>query len=504
MAVSRLHPYHSGELHFFLLDSPSPTTRTSTASSSQIRDFQPLPPPTASESQPPHQQQAEAEAEAQTQPPPPRNNTSPQRFNPPSRIARRSIFRARQTRRATASPNLWNPLNTSSNAFELPTRPRAPPPASLTLTAERARPRNLSETNPRSPLLASPQETRNTASPNSLLVEAPTTPTTALPSIGIPSSARVSPSDPKGKGKAPVYEPPLLGKTSRPQPRSDSPSLSGKSLPPLPMASDNPSQLSLPTVHQAPSLPAKDTPRHSGDGYKLSNVNPIPHAHHKTFPSTTTDPSQLEAGTSRPPSPAPSLPWNDRHPCFPHPNTHVPLSSPLYPATKIIRIPRDWMSAGDLAPQFSNTYPEILAPWVSEEEFRTLLGKVNEGLQSAVSPWGVGNVVDAMLGVLSGWLWEDAGVGRSKSRVKAVEQEIDSWNSKKAAEKRGAGGEEELVRVVELRKSGFMSLDFQIPDPKIGMLGADASSAKEDEQSAQLEAERPDTADVGGSGGGTF
>lgn len=118
------------------------------------------------------------------------------------------------------------------------------------------------------------------------------------------------------------------------------------------------------------------------------------------------------------------------------------------------------MSAGDLAPQFSNTYPEILAPWVSEEEFRTLLEKVNEGLRHAMSPWAVGNVVDVVVGVVTGWLWEDAGLGEARRKVRGVERELEMWNRRKEGERRGPGGEEELVRVVELRKSGFMSVSF--------------------------------------------
>lgn len=113
------------------------------------------------------------------------------------------------------------------------------------------------------------------------------------------------------------------------------------------------------------------------------------------------------------------------------------------------------MAQGDLAPQFSNTYPEILAPWVGEAEFRELVGRVNRGLGGALGV-GWGGVGDALLGLLTGWLWDDAGLAAGKRRLNGVERDLQAWNEGRKG--RGRGGEEELVRVVELRKSGFMSV----------------------------------------------
>ncbi|ELR10074.1 hypothetical protein GMDG_04475 [Pseudogymnoascus destructans 20631-21] len=57
--------------------------------------------------------------------------------------------------------------------------------------------------------------------------------------------------------------------------------------------------------------------------------------------------------------------------CFPHLNPYVPTDSVAYANTRIIRIPRDWMIAGDLAPTFSATYPELLGEaGLGEAEFR--------------------------------------------------------------------------------------------------------------------------------------
>ncbi|MCJ1400023.1 hypothetical protein MMC11_003226 [Xylographa trunciseda] len=228
-----------------------------------------------------------------------------------------------------------------------------------------------------------------------------------------------------------------------------------------------------------PSLPAKDTPPPSR-GAKEPFPSHSPNFTHEAKPSTVSNDPERDAGGS----PTPSLPWTDRHPCYPHPNQHVPLSSPLYATTRIIRIPRDWMLVGDLAPTFSNTYPEILSPWVSEQDFRTLVEKVNEGLIQAMNPWGIRNWLDALLGLATGWIWEDFGMTFARKRIRQVEQLLGDWNSQR--QKAGTDGENELVRVVELRRTAYMTifldvphypvsanmcplqLDFQIPDPKIG------------------------------------
>ncbi|KAH0551716.1 hypothetical protein GP486_007066, partial [Trichoglossum hirsutum] len=149
--------------------------------------------------------------------------------------------------------------------------------------------------------------------------------------------------------------------------------------------------------------------------------------------------------------------WGPSHPCFPHSNTHVPLNSPEATTTRIIRIRRDWMVAGDLAPTFSNIYPEILDPYLPEEEFRLLIHRLNDELTRAFNPWGLWNMVDAVMGVLTLWMWDDLGAPLVKRRLRALEQWIREWNEK--------GEKMEGVKVVELRKTGYMSLDIQIPDP---------------------------------------
>ncbi|KAI5300155.1 hypothetical protein KEM55_009110, partial [Ascosphaera atra] len=66
------------------------------------------------------------------------------------------------------------------------------------------------------------------------------------------------------------------------------------------------------------------------------------------------------------------MPWGPFHPCFPHLNPHVSLGSPEFENTRVIRIPRDYMVMGDIAPVFSNLYPEILDPLLPESDFRAI------------------------------------------------------------------------------------------------------------------------------------
>ena len=128
------------------------------------------------------------------------------------------------------------------------------------------------------------------------------------------------------------------------------------------------------------------------------------------------------------------------------------------------------MVVGDLAPCFSNTYPEILEPWVSEEDFRLLIKGVNERLVQAFDPMGWRAWVDAGLGVATGWLWEDLGGSGVKAGCRAAEEFVEVWNG---GRKGGVEKEEdaELVRAIPLRRTGYLSLDIQIPDPKVGVEG---------------------------------
>lgn len=160
--------------------------------------------------------------------------------------------------------------------------------------------------------------------------------------------------------------------------------------------------------------------------------------------------------------------WGPQHPCYPHLNPHVPLSSPLFQSTRIIRIQRDWMIEGDLAPTFSNLYPEILDPvGVSEQEFRRLVECVNKELVPAFSPWNWRNIFDGVLCLITGWLWDDAGLSEIKARLCRVEKLLEKWNKDLEIKVQGEIEEGAVPRAVPLRRTGYMSIDIQVPNPEI-------------------------------------
>lgn len=155
----------------------------------------------------------------------------------------------------------------------------------------------------------------------------------------------------------------------------------------------------------------------------------------------------------------PAEEWGPQHPCFPHMNPHVPLSASEYQTTRIIRIRRDWMLEGDLAPTFSNLYPEILDPaGLSEQDFRTLVEKVNAELIPAFNPWGWRNIFDSVMGLLTGWIWDDLGLTGVKSRLRTVEQYLEDWN--REMEGKSKDGPESAPRIVSLRRTGYMSVSL--------------------------------------------
>lgn len=136
------------------------------------------------------------------------------------------------------------------------------------------------------------------------------------------------------------------------------------------------------------------------------------------------------------------------------------------------------MVAGDLAPTFSNTYPEILEPWVSEADFRLLIAGINDRLIATFSPYGWKAWMDAVMGLATGWIWEDLGFAGVKKGVSDTEKFIEQWNGQR---KNGLEKEEdgELVQAIPLRRTGYLCLDIQIPDPHVGAVEDEAEGAGE-------------------------
>lgn len=157
--------------------------------------------------------------------------------------------------------------------------------------------------------------------------------------------------------------------------------------------------------------------------------------------------------------------WGPQHPCYPHLNPHVPLDSLEYATTRIIRVKRDWLIAGDLAPTFSNLYPEILDPaGVSEQEFRRVIEKLNGELMPIFNPLGFRNVLDSALGLVTGWLWDDFGLTAAKSRLNTLERWIDSWNQKM---EKAMASEEGMIapKLISLRQTGYMTVSETLSNP---------------------------------------
>jgi hypothetical protein len=160
------------------------------------------------------------------------------------------------------------------------------------------------------------------------------------------------------------------------------------------------------------------------------------------------------------------LEWGPQHPCYPHLNPHVPVDSVEYANTRIIRIRRDWLIRGDLAPTFSNLYPEILDPaGVSEQEFRKVINKLNAELVPTFDPYNLRNIMDGVLGLATGWLWDDFGMTAIKSRLNNLEAWIAQWNQEM---EKAMASEEGLLppKIIPLRQTGYMNLDIQIMDPE--------------------------------------
>lgn len=187
-------------------------------------------------------------------------------------------------------------------------------------------------------------------------------------------------------------------------------------------------------------------------------------------PTQTLQPSEVgQAITTAPEEDADDgPPWDPLHPCWPHLNPHVPLSSPLYKSTRIIRLQRDYRVAGDLYPQYITSFPEILEPYLSQTDFNAYIKTLNTRLAAVFDPlhrkrhW-----VDSILGVATGWLWDDAGFSGVKSGFRDVERWMEEWNM-------GSGAERGVV-VIGLRRTAFLTLDLQVPDPS-GLIVAEGAT----------------------------
>ncbi|KAJ8065112.1 hypothetical protein OCU04_005825 [Sclerotinia nivalis] len=266
----------------------------------------------------------------------------------------------------------------------------------------------------------------------------------------------------KGKGKAVEEKPAITVATTLERLTGRAPE--GRQLTPTPV-----SGISFDFSKAAMSTDLERGPN-TLNPYNASGTSPIPHANdsNTSLPGDI-GPALSSNGTSivgeEPGEGDDADEWGPHHPCYPHMNPHVPLSSPLYTTTRIIRIRRDWMLEGDLAPTFSNLYPEILDPaGVTEQEFRGLIERINGELLPAFNPWGARNIFDGVMGLVTGWMWDDLGWTGVKSRLNRVEMWLEEWNRDMESRAKEPGT---APKIVSLRRTGYMNLDIQVPDPEI-------------------------------------
>ncbi|KAK4925284.1 hypothetical protein LTR28_012271, partial [Elasticomyces elasticus] len=112
-----------------------------------------------------------------------------------------------------------------------------------------------------------------------------------------------------------------------------------------------------------------------------------------------------------------------------------------------------------------NLYPEILDPYVTEPEFRRVVEYLNTELVAAYDPWSARNMFDAVAGVLTGFLYEDAGLTGIKRRLGGVEKWIEDWNREQAEKEKAEDGGR--AKLISLKRVGYLSLDIEIPDPEL-------------------------------------
>ncbi|OGM42594.1 hypothetical protein ABOM_009609 [Aspergillus bombycis] len=287
------------------------------------------------------------------------------------------------------------------------------------------------------PLLSIPEQRRSrlTPSPNSLVVER---------SQGETESGRSSIAVPRAQRRS--------GTFNEDWPLQEMPESAGNHGSPEAQSIRPPDRAHLtlePVVDR--SNPLDDRPRHIQSQTSLRSQAQI-----ASIPSHTGQHPGGEADVAE------ELAWGPAHPCYPHINPHVSVRSREYHTTRIIRIRRDWMVRGDLAPTFSNLYPEILDPLLPEQEFRRIIATVNDKLVKAFDPFSLRNWIDGALALLTGWIWEDIGVTGVKNQLKQIEDWVENWNHEVGAK--------DGVYIWSLRRTGYMSLDIQIPDPKVGII----------------------------------
>ncbi|ODV81604.1 uncharacterized protein CANTADRAFT_45198 [Suhomyces tanzawaensis NRRL Y-17324] len=178
------------------------------------------------------------------------------------------------------------------------------------------------------------------------------------------------------------------------------------------------------------------------------------------------------------------------------PNNYEAKESLQHSSTRIVRIPRvyDTNRYSDVIPQFSVHVPgkepaaltgssseadqgyevsgvfddnwfgltsltPLVPGWLSVEEFTAIVTRINQLLYDALNPFDYRNAFQSVLDVMSGGTLSLLVNPYSKKKLLELESYIDTDVNVKLAEKCKG------LKVIPLRQSGYLSLDFQVPRP---------------------------------------
>ncbi len=174
-------------------------------------------------------------------------------------------------------------------------------------------------------------------------------------------------------------------------------------------------------------------------------------------------------------------------------NCYVIKDSIEYNTTRIVRVPRDYSSKGDLCPIFSTYLPgtepgaineyygdllvdefiprgvnhlknkfgySSISPlnlYLSKDEFQEIIFQINNYCNLIFNPFQFKNLLFNSIAFLTLWIGENLFTDPSKKALKDLDLFIDKINEEKLKLKQ--------IKLISPRRSGFLSLDFQIPRP---------------------------------------
>ncbi|CCC69462.1 hypothetical protein NCAS_0C04720 [Naumovozyma castellii] len=175
------------------------------------------------------------------------------------------------------------------------------------------------------------------------------------------------------------------------------------------------------------------------------------------------------------------------------PNVYVSRDSVRFADTRIVRVPRRFEARLD-APQFSEILPgsepaaytandegmnfvphgvfdggqvfgyssvSPLSMYLSQEQFEGIIKPINEKLIKGYKVYTWYNIMDILFGILSMgiWSWLSKYIYPNRTLID-LEDYIKDVNESPLLQ-------EHSIRIISPKRSGYMSLDFEIPRPKL-------------------------------------